>query len=272
MLGTTEAALVGQPAQVIYASSEDYRSLGAQVAECFARNQPYSGEWELLRADGSRFLARLRGQPVRWNDPEPGTIWTLNDITEESAARRALLWAATHDPLTGLANRTALYERLQQLFAHDPLAAQPAALLVLDLDHFKPINDQHGHAAGDAMLRAVAAAMCARVRNGDLVVRMGGDEFALLLERCPVEVAARVAEQVQQAVAAVRLPWNGELLALGCSIGVAALGPAHIDAEAWIAAADRACYGAKADGRGAVRDASAAPLRLVAGTQASVLA
>jgi len=140
--------------------------------------------------------------------------------------------------------------------------AQPAALLMLDLDRFKPINDQHGHAAGDAMLRAVAAAMNARVRSGDLVVRLGGDEFALLLERCPADVGARVAEEVRQAVADVCLDWQGSVLSLSCSVGMAVLDSGMDDAQAWLAAADMACYSAKAAGRGTVHEAPPS-LRLV---------
>lgn len=279
MLGTTEQALLGQPTQLMYASNEDHRRLVQHLTEQFVRGEPYVGEWELLRADGSRFPARLRAQPVSWTDPAPGTIWTISDVTEEVAARHVLEWAATHDPLTGLANRAALTARLNPMFdppcaaTHAPAAAhaahaphsaraQPAALLMLDLDRFKPINDQHGHAAGDAILRAVAAAMSARVRSGDLVVRLGGDEFALLLQRCPADVGARVAEEVRQAVADVRLDWQGHVLSVGCSVGMAVLDSGVHGAEAWLAAADSACYSAKAAGRGTVREAPPS-LRLV---------
>lgn len=261
MLGTTEDALLGQPMQLMYASNEDHRRLVHQLTEQFARGEPYVGEWELLRADGTRFPARLRAQPVSWADATPGTIWTISDVTEEVAARQVLEWAATHDPLTGLANRAALTARLEPMFAKAS-RAQPAALLMLDLDRFKPINDQHGHAAGDAMLRAVAAAMNARVRSGDLVVRLGGDEFALLLERCPADVGARVAEEVRQAVADVCLDWQGSVLSLSCSVGMAVLDSGMDDAQAWLAAADMACYSAKAAGRGTVHEAPPS-LRLV---------
>lgn len=261
LLGTTEEALLGQPMQFMVASNEDHRRLTQQLTEAFARGQPHVGEWELLRADGTRFPACLRAQPVSWTDPAEGTIWTISDATDEVAARHALQWAATHDPLTGLANRAALTARLQPMFAM-LTRAQPAALLVLDLDRFKPINDQHGHAAGDAMLRAVAAAMNARVRSGDLVVRLGGDEFALLLERCPAAVGARVAEEVRQAVADVRLDWQGQVLSVSCSVGMAVLDSGMADAEAWLAAADMACYSAKAAGRGTVHEAPPS-LRLV---------
>ncbi len=264
LLGREETALLGQPAQLIFASNEDYLSLGPQVGVAFTGGRPYAGEWELLRGDGGRFWCRLRAQPVDPKDAAAGTIWTASDITEEVATRSALEWAATHDPLTGLANRKAFDYRLARLFEALP-QARPAALVLFDLDRFKPINDQHGHAAGDAMLRAVAAAAAARVRSLDLLVRLGGDEFAVVLERCPADVAARVAEDVRSAVSAVRLPWEGHLLEVGASVGVAALAESIADPAAWLQAADRACYAAKADGRGTVRHAGASVLQLVAG-------
>ena len=150
-----------------------------------------------------------------------------------------------------------------------PAKAMPAALLMMDLDRFKPINDAHGHAAGDAMLRAVGQAISTCVRGGDAVARLGGDEFAVILLQCPADVALRVAESICTRVGALRLPWQGHSLSVGISVGVAAL-LGEVDSTAsWLAAADGACYDAKAAGRGTVRVAGAAPerpsLRLVAG-------
>jgi diguanylate cyclase len=247
----TEDRLLGQPTRALFETSADYEQLAAAAAAAFADARAYDGEWQLLRSDGSCFWARLRGQPVDWKEPESGTIWTVHDITDEVGARRALEWAATHDALTGLANRPAFEARLARVFDALPRSL-PAALVVFDLDRFKPVNDRHGHAAGDAMLREVAAAAVGCVRAGDLLVRLGGDEFALLLERCPAEVATRVAEQLRHAVASIRLPWEGQVLDIGASVGVAALDMAIDGPAAWLAAADRACYQAKKAGRGRV--------------------
>ncbi len=137
---------------------------------------------------------------------------------------------------------------------------------MIDLDHFKPINDTAGHAAGDAMLKAVAAAITSHVRAGDLVVRLGGDEFALLLERCPQDVAMRVAENVRSAITAITLPWENRILRVGASAGVASLAEHTPDMDAWVAEADAACYRVKAEGRGAVRAAVPTLLRVVGGT------
>jgi len=261
LLGCADGALLGELACTIFASNEDYARLGPLVRESFARGHAYEGDWALLRGDGSRFWGRLRAQPVSPTDAVAGTIWTLHDVTEEIASREKLEWSAHHDRLTGLANRAALERRLALVFA-DVTRAKPAALLMLDLDRFKLVNDRHGHAAGDAVLRAVSAAAAMRVRESDLLVRLGGDEFALVLERCTTEVALRLADDLSAAVTGVQLRWNGELLGVGVSVGVAMLDEHIAGAEDWLAAADRACYEAKAAGRAC--EQQPAPLRLVA--------
>ena len=262
MFGRAEHEFLGQPPQMIYASNADYQALGPRVGQAFARGEPYEGEWQMLRADGSHFWARLRGSPVDSADRNAGTIWTLDDIDDHIAARTQLEWSATHDVLTGLANRKVLDQRLAGVFEVLPRSL-PAAVVMIDLDHFKPINDQAGHAAGDAMLKAVASAITSRVRATDLAVRIGGDEFALLLERCPPEVAMRIAGSVLAAINDIALHWEGRTLHVGASLGLASLAPETLDAAAWLMAADAACYRAKASGRGtvcaAVRPLLAAP-------------
>lgn len=262
LFGRPESELLGQPASMIYASNEDYQRLGGEVAKAFAEHRPYLGEWPMLRADGSRFWGQLRGRPVADGDPTAGTIWTIADITEQVTAREQLEWSATHDALTGLANRKLFSQRLARVVEAMP-RSMPAVVVMIDLDHFKPINDRAGHAAGDAMLKAVAAAITSRVRATDLVVRLGGDEFALLLERCPQDTALRIAENVRQAIGAISLSWEGHSLGVGASLGVASLTPDLASVDEWLATADAACYAAKAAGRGAVHAAGAPKLRVV---------
>lgn len=259
LFGSDEGRLLGQPTLTIFGSESDYQRLVNAAASDFAEVRAYDGKWQLLRRDGGRFWARLRGQPVDWQDPDSGTIWTVHDISDEVTAHRALEWAATHDALTGLANRQAFEQRVASVLDALPRSL-PAALVVFDLDRFKPVNDRFGHAAGDAMLRAVAVAAAGCVRSGDLLARLGGDEFALLLERCPTEVATRIAGQLQRAIAAIRLPWEEQLLEVDASVGVAALVADGAGPAAWLAAADRACYLAKEGGRGRVCVAAAPPL------------
>ncbi|HSW04474.1 MAG TPA: diguanylate cyclase [Aquabacterium sp.] len=249
MFGKTEAELLSQPANVLHASQEDYRALGPKVVQAFRSGLPYAGECAMRRADGSDFWAQLRGRPVDPDEPGTGTIWSILDISGEVAARTRLEWSASHDALTGLANRQAFDARMAQLFQALPQAL-PAALIAIDLDHFKPINDLAGHAAGDEMLKAVAAVITSKVRANDLVVRTGGDEFVVLLEHCSAEAAQRAAGHIRDGIRNIALTWEGRLLCVGASVGLAPLQAGLHDAEAWIRAADTACYAAKAATRG----------------------
>ncbi len=257
LLQRPRSELLDHSTAIIYADPQARETLGPLVREAFQAGRAYNGEWQMRRADGSVFWANLRGSPVDTRDPGAGTIWTLADIGDQRSEREQLEWSAQHDPLTGLANRKMLETRSARLIAALPQAL-PAALVCIDLDHFKPINDSAGHAAGDAMLRAVAQAMSSQVRASDLVVRLGGDEFALLLERCGPETALRIAGDVRDAIHAIALPWEGRSLRVGASLGVASLERSTPDLAAWVEAADAACYAAKAAGRGTVRAAPVA--------------
>lgn len=267
LLGHERGGLVGQPTRSIFAADDDWKRLGGEVATAFGLGQVYQGEWRLQRADGSRLWGRLRARPVRPGDAAAGTIWSAADVSEEVAARDALQHAAHHDALTGLVNRQGFEQALRRLHGAGPAArpaARPAALVMIDLDHFKPINDNAGHAAGDAMLVAVARAITSRVRGSDLVVRLGGDEFAVLLPGCDRARAMAIAEKVREAIAALSVDWQGRTLRVGASLGVAELADQHADPAQWLSQADAACYEAKRAGRGTVRLARPG-LKLLAG-------
>ncbi|WP_418317514.1 diguanylate cyclase domain-containing protein [Piscinibacter sakaiensis] len=264
LLGRSEADLLGQPAVSIYDSQADYDALAPAVAAAFANGEAYVGDVRMRRADGSRFWSHLRGRPVDAANSRAGTIWTITDITDEVVARNELEWAANHDALTGLANRQALENRLQNAFDAQPQSL-PASLLMIDLDHFKQINDSAGHAAGDTVLCAVASTLLARLRSRDLAARAGGDEFVVLLDHCAEDAALKLAAELCAAIASITLPFEQQALRFGASIGVAELSPGHADVDAWMMAADRACYDAKEAGRNrATAWSRRAALRIVA--------
>lgn len=252
LLGHDENQLLGQPARTIYSSDEQHAELGAAVREAFAANRAYAGEWQLRRADGVLFWASVRANPVEAGDRSAGTIWSFADISDQRTQNEQLAWLATHDPLTGLANRKLFEQRASAVVVALPHSV-PASIVFIDLDRFKPINDNFGHAAGDAMLRAVAHAIGSAVRASDLIVRLGGDEFALLLERCGQDAAMRVAEGVRRAIDAIALDWQGQTLRVGASLGIGCLSRETALVADWLAAADSACYAAKSAGRGVVR-------------------
>ena len=166
---------------------------------------------------------------------------------------QALQHAAFHDPLTGLANRRLFLQHAADSLAEAQRLGQSVALLLIDLDHFKPVNDRHGHSAGDWLLGALGQRLQQRLRGHDLLARLGGDEFAVLLRAAQDvrEQALQVALRIQDALGEPYV-YQQQTLHIGCSIGIA-LYPEHArHLEALYQAADDALYQAKADGRGAI--------------------
>jgi diguanylate cyclase (GGDEF)-like protein len=162
-----------------------------------------------------------------------------------------LIEHAKIDPLTGLANRRGLMERLQQEWARVQRHGGALSFIMGDVDHFKRINDTHGHAVGDQALREVADAIVGRCRETDLPSRYGGEEFAIVVPGEAVSAAVRLAERCRQAVEAVRLSTRSEALRMTASFGVAdSTGVASPDAL--IQQADKALYRAKNAGRNRV--------------------
>jgi diguanylate cyclase (GGDEF)-like protein len=170
---------------------------------------------------------------------------------ELAAMRARIAELETHaesDPLTGVFNRRGFERELRRAAAYVRRYGGNAALVYLDLDRFKPINDRHGHAAGDAVLEAVAAALLGSVRASDTVARVGGDEFAVLLWNLTGEAARHKADAIERTIAAMAVPWGGETLAVGASAGIAVLA-ADTDLVELVARADAAMYARKSTGR-----------------------
>ena len=250
VFGFTQAQMVGQPARVIYASDAAYEALSQRAAPAFIERGAFEGEIELVRRDGQLFWAHMRGRAVVPGDRSQGTIWTMEDVTEQREQRERLTWVSSHDSLTGLANRAAFEVLLEQASAR--AESDPFCALFIDLDRFKQVNDTSGHAAGDALLREVAQVLVAQVRKSDTVARLGGDEFAVLLDHCPVAQAQLVAEKIRSAVVAFELVWEGRTHTVGASIGLVPVDASLCTAAEVLSAADAACYDAKRQGRNRV--------------------
>lgn len=180
-------------------------------------------------------------------------------LADALAARRELLQAhreVLHDPLTGLYNRRAIAEELTRLAALAQRSGRPLALVMLDLDDFKAVNDRDGHEAGDAVLKSTAEALRQALRTSDVPLRYGGEEFLVALPETAEAEALLVAERLRAAIAARQVVLDGKRLTVTASLGVAILGP-HEALDAAIARADGALYAAKRAGK---NRCAAAPL------------
>lgn len=196
----------------------------------------------VLYADVPGYFARI-GMPLF-----EAMASLFSSVLSRASRHKALQNAVTVDALTGLMNRHAVPVLQRQLLRADEQAA-PAAVLLLDIDHFKSINDVHGHAVGDHVLRATAQTLRLSVRSGDLVMRWGGEEFLLGLPGASPDAAWAVAESLRQQVAAVRhLQADEQMFSVTVSIGVASLQPGE-SLDLAVERADGALYAAKRGGR-----------------------
>ena len=177
----------------------------------------------------------------------------FHDVTEARALSHKISYQASHDALTGLWNRSEFELSAARLLHSAKLMHQQHALLYLDLDQFKVVNDTCGHLAGDQLLRQLSNLLLGTMRKSDMLARLGGDEFGILLEGCPLERAREVAQQLIDAVRAFRFEWDGKLFCVGISVGLVAITDQSKDMHAILSAADTACYLAKDKGRSRVQ-------------------
>jgi diguanylate cyclase (GGDEF)-like protein/PAS domain S-box-containing protein len=181
-----------------------------------------------------------------------GAVIVFHDVTKERRLKRALSYQASHDALTGLINRREFDNRLHAAVLNAQRGEGAYALLYIDLDQFKIVNDTCGHQAGDRLLRDVTGLLQGRVRASDTIARLGGDEFGVLLEDCTPEQSARVADDVRQSIKDYRFIWGSTTLSVGASVGVVQIGADTESVAAIMSAADIACYAAKDEGRNRV--------------------
>ena len=221
-------------------------------------------EGQVLGLAQHTVLVNRRGQEIAIQDSAApirdragnliGAVMVFHDVSKERRLHRALHYQASHDALTGLINRREFENRLTAAVENVRQdAAARHALLYLDLDQFKVVNDTCGHPAGDLLLKQITGVLQSRVRAGDSLARLGGDEFGILLQACTLEQAMRLAEGVRQAIRDYRFNWQDEVLAVGVSIGIVEITPETPTVANVMSAADVACYTAKDQGRDRVQ-------------------
>lgn len=181
-----------------------------------------------------------------------GFVLVIQDVTESRKLLRQLSYSATHDALTGLPNRSSFESQLKGLLKALPGTHQSHALIMLDLDFFKAVNDSAGHAAGDALLHEIAKLMRSVLRPSDILARLGGDEFGFILRHCSTEQAVNVTERVVDAINHYEFIWAGRLHRVGASAGLTLVHEHNAKLAELLVQADAACYDSKNNGRGRV--------------------
>jgi len=261
LLGVEARALLGQPLdEVIGLVDETDRKLLKDPIQLALQGTTTlaSGRraFLLARTAGTERSIELTASPLRSRDNGTeeivGVVVLLHDVTELRGITRQMSYQATHDALTGLVNRREFERRLAEALESAHRGDAHHVLAYIDLDHFKAVNDSDGHQAGDSLLREVAKIMREAVRDTDVVARIGGDEFALLLPGCPLDRGRQIAEDLARVVAQHRFVWKDQIHHIGASIGLVELARDSGSLEETIAAADSACYVAKKQGMGKV--------------------
>jgi diguanylate cyclase (GGDEF)-like protein/PAS domain S-box-containing protein len=214
-----------------------------------------AGHALLLSATGQEYSVHHSAAPIRDAAGKAlGVVLVFKDVTELRGMEREMIYLASHDPLTGLLNRREFERRLEGAVLSARLEEREHALLYLDLDEFKVINDTCGHLVGDEMLKQVTSLLRTGVRRSDALARLGGDEFGVLLEDCPTLRARQTAEELRRALRDFRFSFREQVFEVGASIGLVPIGPVSGDLAQVLSAADAACYVAKDRGRNRVHE------------------
>lgn len=207
----------------------------------------------LVHRDGIGIAVEHSIAPIRDEQREiQGLVLVFRDVSQARSLAAQVSWQASHDTLTGLANRASFDSRLDELLRDAEESKRIHAMLYLDLDQFKIVNDTCGHVAGDELLRQIATRLAQHVRTGDTLARLGGDEFGVLLVDCSEATALETANRMRQSITALRFAWGERSYAIGVSIGVVAITEESERAEQVLSAADTACFVAKDGGRNQV--------------------
>lgn len=291
ILGYGPGELAGSSSRRWYLSDEDWHEAGVRCYAPLVQGQSFEGQMVLRTRDGRAIECEVRSKAVDPSNVAQGSIWIVMDVSERLRIQRQLAgmhgeleqqvrdrtrelqetvgnlhreiqdrqrdqeriyWMAHYDALTELPNRVLLAERGQDAIRQAQESGAPLAVMFLDLDNFKHVNDSLGHRIGDALLVEIAQRLRTTVRQRDTVARLGGDEFVLLLPGANAQGAARVAAKMQEA-ALQPVHIQHHELSLALSMGIA-LFPEHgSDFETLIQSADTAMYRAKADGRNSFR-------------------
>lgn len=212
----------------------------------------------LLRKNNIEIALQETATPIHNTEGKViGAVLVFRDVSIQRKQAKEMSYQASHDVLTGLINRREFEIRAERSLSNLQAEDSEHALMFMDLDKFKIINDTCGHAAGDDVLKQITQLMLTKIRDRDGLARLGGDEFALLLENCRLFNALKVAEKIRRGIQDYKYIWEGKSFSLGVSIGITRIGKDNKVLADVLSSADAACYDAKSAGRNCVRVADA---------------
>ncbi|QKT04073.1 EAL domain-containing protein [Ectothiorhodospiraceae bacterium 2226] len=254
LTGWSPAEAIGRPLSEVFSIINEFTRKPAPnpVAACLAegRTVGLANNTALIARDGSEYIIEDSAAPIRAPDGTLlGAVLVFRDATGARLARRQLEYLAHHDTLTGLHNRYYFEQQVEQALHLARRAARRYAMLYIDLDRFKAINDTAGHSVGDEVLSEIGQLFARRARRGDVLARLGGDEFGLLLADVDAGAALAAAKLLLQALAEHSFSYRERRFRIGASIGVALVDPAFTSTAEVLRRVDIACYVAKHSGR-----------------------
>ena len=257
MTGWLTSEALGRPlAQVFHIVNEETRlPTENPVAACLAQGKivGLANHTVLISRHGDEFGIEDSAAPIRSPSGEVlGVVLVFHDVTEQRRLSGEMSYRATYDALTGLVNRAEFETRLRRTLAKAHEERSEHALLYIDLDQFKLVNDACGHSVGDQLLQQVAKLLREAVRARDTLARLGGDEFAVILEHCSSDQAQRVAQQICDRMEEFRFLHDERRFRIGTSIGLVPVDNRWANTAAAMQAADTSCYAAKEAGRNRV--------------------
>src|SRR5471032_2602929 len=212
-----------------------------------------SSQNQLVTREGRHIAVEESAAPI-WSDTGEllGAVVVFRDVSHERKLSKQLSWNASHDTLTGLINRREFEAQIANALRSAKESGHVHALLYMDLDQFKIVNDTCGHSAGDLLLQLLAKMLPAQMRDSDILARLGGDELGVLLPHCPHERALHIADSLRLSIKNFRFVWANNSFELGVSIGMVEINDNSKSTTELLIAADQACYQAKEGGRNRV--------------------
>lgn len=250
--GMDENDLIGKSARVFFLSDADYFRVDKAYTDTVGKGEPYETDILLKKGNNENYWCRLIGQSIDPDNPDEDGIWLMDDITAQKELEQYLTQLAITDHLTGAYNRRHFIDLGEKEVKRSNRSHNYLSLMMLDIDHFKQLNDNYGHSTGDEALKFFVDKVQSTLRCHDILGRIGGEEFAVLLPNTDIEAGKNAAERIRNEIACSCFMANGEVIRFTVSIGLAHEHNGEANLEKLLALADKALYKAKNNGRNRV--------------------